>query len=247
MYENMSQVYDCLMEQDVDYLEWTRYIQKILLKYNRKTKSILDIGCGTGNITIPLSEAGFNMSGIDLSEEMLSLADKKSFQKKLKIRWLKGDITKYNINQNYDAIISCCDTLNYIVNIEDLYKVFKNIFNAINTNGVFLFDLNSFHRISNIYGNNVFTYTSNNINYIWENNYCEETKINEYFLIFFIKNEENNYYTRLEEVHYQRAYAQENIFELLYQVGFKKVDVYSFNTLNQPIKSDERIQYCALK
>lgn len=244
MYKKMSTIYDRLMLEDVDYTKWTNYVESIFKKYKVEGKRVLDLGCGTGNITIPLSEKGYELTGVDLSEEMLSIADSKAFELNKNIKWISGDMVEIQYPSKYDAIIACCDSVNYIVDDKDLLQMFKNAYKGLNIGGVFTFDIHSYYKINELYKDEIFTYTSDEISYIWENNYDEATEIIEYYLNFFIKNTHDQSYTRAEELHYQRAYKSESIVDMLVEAGFTIVDCFNFNTFDPPNAEDERLQFC---
>ncbi|MFZ7130786.1 MAG: class I SAM-dependent DNA methyltransferase [Eubacteriales bacterium] len=247
MYEKLASFYDNLMKEDIDYDQWTAYLIKLFQCYNLEAKNILDIGCGTGNLTIPLREKGFMVTGLDRSEEMLCIADNKAFHKNLSIPWLKGDITKIPIPSGYDAIISCCDTLNYILDPKILHNVFGKIYHALKDGGFFTFDLNTIYKYRENYGDHIFTYTSDEICYIWENNYQHNTDIIEYSIDFFVQDEKGSTYSRFVEHHQQRGYSHHEILSALYEIGFKDINGFSFKTTIEPTICDERIQYCARK
>lgn len=240
----MSQIYDQLMREEVDYDKWSTYIQNILQKDQSKMSTILDLGCGTGNITIPLSKMGYEMTGVDLSEDMLSIADTKAFDQKQNIKWIHGDMTEFKVKKSYDGIISCCDCINYILETKDLLKVFQNVYMSLKEGGVFTFDIHAPYRIKEIYRDETFTYTSDELCYIWENSFDEDSCVIEYYLNIFIKNHKDSNYTRSEEFHYQRAYEMEEIKELLIQSGFKTIDVFSFGSFEKPTAHTERLQFC---
>ncbi|MPW24705.1 methyltransferase domain-containing protein [Alkalibaculum sp. M08DMB] len=248
MYNKMSRIYDELMTEEVDYINWTHYIQKIFARYNVEVKDVMDLGCGTGNITIPLSDMGYKMVGVDLSEDMLAIADSKAFLKNNNIKWIYGDmVDSQAYDMSYDAIISCCDAVNYILEEDELMKMFRNVYKGLKENGIFTFDINSYYKINQVYKDQVFTYTSDKINYIWENNYDEDTDIIEYYLNFFVKNDKDNDYTRSEEIHYQKAYKNENIIDMLLKVGFTSVELFKFDSFQMPDLEAERIQFCAIR
>lgn len=244
MYNKFAYVYDKLM-QDIDYNKWKSYIINILNKNGIKSTKILDLACGTGNITIPLAQTGYDMYGVDISQEMLSIADQKSYSQNLKIKWINNDICKLNMNEKFDAIICCCDGLNYILEKDDLSKVFQSVHNLLLPGGVFTFDINSFYKINHIFGNNTYTYNSDQINYIWNNYFDEDTRIVEFDLTFFIK-ENNDLYSKFNERHFQKAYFVDEIENMLLKIGYD-VSVHDFLSFTGYSESSERIQFVARK
>lgn len=246
MYGRLSYYYDNLMKEYVDYDAWVSYLVQLLKKSKIEGKDILDIGCGTGNITIPLQELGYELTGLDSSEDMLTIADQKAFEKQLRINWLKGDITQIAIYNSYDIIISCCDTLNYIVDERELEKTLYKIYNSLNSHGVLLFDLNTVYKYKTLYGDETFTYTSEDLCYIWDNDYSLTENTIEYEINFFVK-EENSLYSRFQEIHLQKGYDYDFILKILKNIGYKEIYAYSFDSFNKPEDTTERVQYYAIK
>lgn len=247
MYSKLSSIYDELMQEDVDYTKWADYINELLARSNVEGNIVLDLGCGTGNITIPLSEMGYEMEGLDISEEMLSIADHKAFDRKRRIKWIHGNMVDYTMENTYDAIISCCDSVNYILEDKDLLKMFHNVYHSLKDKGIFAFDIHSFYKLKEVYNSQVFSYSSDKINYMWENTYDDTSDVIEYYINMFIKNDKNPYYTRSEEFHYQRAYHMDVIEQMLINAGFRSVDLYAFGTFERPQDNTERLQFCAIK
>jgi len=243
-YEGFASIYDIFMG-DIDYDGWVEYIKKIWEKYGKNPSLIAELGCGTGNITGRLAKQGYDMIGIDISEEMLSVAREKAFEEGDDILYLLQDMTEFELYGTVDVIISLCDSMNYITEDEDMLQVFKLVNNYLDPKGLFIFDLNTEHKFKNVLADNTFAETTEDAAYIWENNYDEEEKINEYYVNFFINDEDSGMYERVEECHYERAYSLEEIKGFIEESGMEFVAAYDAFTF-EPVKEDsERIYVVA--
>ncbi len=242
-YREFAKLYDDLMN-DVDYEKWFKYIKKILMKHNCTPKNVLEMACGTGNITEYLCDEVNSVTCFDLSEEMLSVAyDKLRKFKNVKI--LNQNMIDFHLNGKYDLILCACDSINYILNYKDLQKVFVNVYNHLNHGGLFIFDINSYYKLSNIIGNNTFVEDREDIFYVWENYFDYELSLCEFYLTFFVENE--GAYTRFDENHTQRAYKLEEITLALEKANFSDIKAYDGFTFNNAIPESERINFVALK
>lgn len=241
-YEKFASVYDIMMA-DVPYEEWAQYIEELLVRHDCNPKIFLDLGCGTGIITQLFAKKGYEMIGIDLSEDMLIIARDKALESKLDILYLCQDMRDFELYGTVGCVVSVCDSLNYITSEEDLLKVFKLVNNYLDPEGLFVFDLNTEYKFSKIMKDNTFARTFDASAYIWENYYYEKEKINEYKLTLFIK--DNNGYSRYEEIHYEKAYDIDTITSLLQEAGLKVEGIYHDQAFSCPKKNSERIYFVA--
>lgn len=244
MYQAFAQVYDELMK-DVDYKVWAEYIESVFNHFNIKPKNMIDLACGTGNMTIPFAQKNYNIVGIDISQDMLSIADQKARNQSLRIQWLCQNIIYFEGFKEQDAVICACDGLNYILKDEELQSTFDAVYTSLRQDGIFLFDMNSKYKIEELLAEQTFACAEEEISYIWENYYNKDLKVIDFELSFFIKNKE--VYERFNESHQQKAYSINKVLELLKSSGFKKIECYSAYTLEKPSISSERIQYVAIK
>ena len=212
-YESFAQVYDEFME-DTPYDQWLEYIKEIFKRHGliNNTNIVAELGCGTGNMTTRLAENGFDMIGIDISEEMLAKAIEKTQEKNLDILYLNQDMREFELYGTVDAIVAVCDSINYVIETEDLLEVFKLVNNYLEPKGLFVFDLNTIYKFDKVLGCNSFCETTENSAYTWENYYDADEKINEFYTNFFIK-QENGFYERFEEFHYEKVYIIYQIIE----------------------------------
>ncbi|MFM1524389.1 MULTISPECIES: class I SAM-dependent DNA methyltransferase [Helcococcus] len=221
MYNRFSDFYDELVF-DIDYEKYANNIFTILNKNNIKTGNILEIGCGTGNLTSELSKLkDFNILAFDNSIEMLNHAFVKLLDKE-NVTVILQDMYKFDYNSfKNDVIITLLDVVNYITDESKLEKLFKNIYDGLNENGVFIFDLNSRYKLLEVLGNNQYIYERKNIFYTWENR-LEEDLVH-FYLNFFVK-DKNGLYERVEEKQVERYYSIDFIISKLKSVGFDEID-----------------------
>ncbi|HYF83091.1 MAG TPA: methyltransferase domain-containing protein [Clostridia bacterium] len=243
-YNEFAEVYDLFME-DVDYKAWSRYVEEIFGLYGIKPGRILDTACGTGNITIPLSKSGYELWGLDLSEDMLSIAESKARTAKQKIRLLNQDMTQMNLKEKFEAVLCMCDGVNYILDEERLSDYFNAVYKILDKNGIFVFDVSSYNKIRFVLGNNTFHEEKDNKHYIWNNNFNESSDIVEMELIFFMP--QGSLYRKFEEHHSQKAHKSEQLINLLEKAGFENIRIFEEFSFNKPTDDSERIFFAAVK
>ena len=208
-YTNFAKVYDLFMD-NVPYEKWVKQIKDILQAENIYDGLICDLGCGTGTITEGLANSGYDMIGIDNSYDMLDVATEKKFESGNDILYLCQDMREFELYGTVRAVVSRCDSLNYIQSLKDLKKVFALVNNYLDPNGLFIFDMNTVYKYQNILSSNTFAEVRDMAGFIWENSYDSENRINEYDLNLFIKLEGDTY-KRFEERHVQKAFTFEEI------------------------------------
>ncbi|AFS77917.1 putative methyltransferase type 12 [Gottschalkia acidurici 9a] len=243
-YQDFALLYDELMD-DIDYYKWFNYIKDIFKKCDKSPKSILEMACGTGNLTKYFCEERYDVTCFDLSDDMLSIAyDKLGSFKNVNI--IKQDMVTLNLsNKKFDSIICACDSINYVTDKNDLLKVFENAYNHLSDDGLFIFDINSYYKLKNIIGENTFVQDREDIFYVWENEFIEEDEVCNFYLTFFVK--EDEMYERFDEVHIEKAYKNEDILNYLKRVKFKEVFMYDNFTFDDPQYESERIFFVARK
>lgn len=243
-YKQFAHIYDELINGDVNYKKWSKTIINICNEYGVKKENYLDLACGTGNLTQEIMEDFKHIWAVDFSYDMLMEAEKKIRRLGHKPKLICQDICKLNLNQTFDLITCCLDSTNYILDEGDLEEYFKGVYNSLNDNGIFVFDINSYYKLSKILGNNMFHYDNDDVVYIWENQF--EDDIVDMFLTFFKKNSAGCY-ERFDEEHSERAYTEEKIDSILKKLNFKilkKLDTYKSEIIT---KETERIAYIVCK
>lgn len=242
-YTGFAAVYDTFMD-NVPYREWGEYIHCMLCKYDVKDGLVLDLGCGTGTMTEILAGYGYDMIGADNSEDMLELAMEKRIQSGYDILYLLQDMREFELYGTVRAVVSVCDSVNYITDPEDLEKVFRLVNNYLDPGGLFLFDLNTIYKYEKLLGDSTIAENRPEGSFIWDNEYDPESRINVYELALFIPREDG-LYEKYEEEHYQRAYTLEKIQSLLRQAGMEYVTAYDAFTEEPPREGSERIYILA--
>lgn len=244
-YSSFAKVYDLFMD-NVPYEEWSKYIIGLLNEYGISEGLMLDLGCGTGKLTRLLAKAGFDMIGVDNAEEMLEIAREAGYEDENvpDILYLLQDMREFELYGTVRAVVSICDSMNYILEEEDLLTVFKLVNNYLDPKGLFIFDLNTIYKYRELLGETTISENREEGSFIWDNYFDEEEQINEYDLTLFIR-EEGDLYRKYEETHYQRAYELETVKNLIEQAGMEFVAAYDAFT-KEPVKADsERIYVIA--
>lgn len=239
-YTSFAEVYDMFMD-NVPYEEWSRYLMELLKEYRIEEGVVCELGCGTGKMTRLLADAGYDMIGVDMSEDMLAIA---SMENPQQILYLCQDMRELELYGTVAAVVSVCDSMNYLLEEEDLLEVFQRVNEYLEPGGVFLFDLNTIYKYETLLGETTICENRPEGSFIWENYYDEEEQINEYDLTLFIQ-EKENLYRKFEETHYQRGYSLEKIRTLLEEAGMEFVTAYDACTKNPPREDSERIYIVA--
>ena len=245
-YNNLALVYDKLME-DIDYQAWANYLDQLISKYKAPGKELIDLGCGTGSISLKLAQKGYNVLGIDYSEEMLSQADQKFRENNIVIPLYHQDIRQFVMDRNVDIVISTFDTLNYILDEKDIERTFKNVFEVLKKDALFIFDINTPYKLKEILGDNIFTYNTEEISYIWENDFDDKENICQMCLTFFILDQETGLYERFEEFHEQKSYEIDYLIDILHKTGFKVLNVHGELNMEEPKEEDHKVFIVAKK
>ncbi len=225
-YSSLAGVYDAL-NTGCDYDELCTYLTKEI-KENEMSKAslLLDLACGTGKLTLMLREQGFDMTGIDLSEDMLSVAREVCYEKGINdVLWLCQDMTDFELYGTVDACVCCLDSINYLTKISDVKKCFSLVYNYLIPDGVFVFDINTPHRFKNVYGNNAYVLENEGSLCAWQNEYDEKKKLCHFYLSIFTECEDGRY-ERSDEIQREKCYTRKQIEKALIDTGFEILGVY---------------------
>lgn len=239
-YTSFARVYDLFMD-NVPYEMWCEYLTTILAENGIESGLILDLGCGTGKLTRLMEKKGYDMIGVDNSFEMLDIARESECEN---ILYLMQDMREFELYGTVRAIYSACDSLNYILEEEELLTVFQLVNNYLDPGGLFVFDINTPFKYQELLAENTFAETRDEGSFIWENYYDEEEKINEYDLTLYIE-EEDGRFARYQEVHYQKCYELSVIKDLLQEAGLEFVAAYDAYSKNPVAEDSEKVTIVA--
>ena len=187
-YNDFASVYDALTF-DVDYDGYVDFLEQVFKINSLNPELILDLACGTGAVTQRLCEKGYDLIALDSSDSMLDIAREKCGD--FDVLFLCQDMTEFELYGTVDVIVCSLDSINYIRSLSDLQKVFKLAYNYLNYDGLFIFDINSKYKLTEILGNNTFVDEQENIFYVWENE--TDGKSTTFYLNFFVENQDGLY------------------------------------------------------
>ena len=236
-YENLAEIYDTFMD-DVPYEKWSNQIVKWLHEYEIENGLVLDLGCGTGTMTEALASNGYNMMGLDVSEDMLAVAQNKMQRLGNDILYLNQDMRELELLGNVRVVVSVCDVVNYILEPRELSETFEKINQYLELKGIFIFDFNTKYRYQKM-GASTFSEEKEMATFIWDNYYDEDTCINECQLTLFIK--EKKLYRKYQEEHYQRGYTLIEIKKAIEQAGLEFIQAYDDYSDKEVNEKSERI------
>ncbi|WP_078379628.1 class I SAM-dependent DNA methyltransferase [Sutcliffiella halmapala] len=247
-YGQFAFIYDHLME-DVPYDQWVTFVKTVKEKYHptKDSYTVVDVGCGTGELAIRFAKEGWNVAGVDLSESMLAVAHEKSAKAGLAIPYYEQNMTELDGFSGADCITIFCDSLNYLRTIEEVQQTFKAVYDQLDNDGIILFDVHSLFKMTQIFMNATFTNSEEDVAYIWNCFPGEEPNSVEHELSFFVLNEDTGLYSRFDEVHYQRTHCVEVYKKWLEEVGFTLLSVTGDFSVDFLADQSERVFFVAQK
>lgn len=244
MYAEFAQIYDVLMD-DYDYERWMRYYQDCCQHFGGRFQHILEFGAGTGNMTTLLAKSGREIVAVDASEDMLSIARQKLSGVR-NVLLLTAEMQSFEIDRNFDMVVSACDAMNYLMTEEELLSAFFSAYHCLDESGIFVFDLSSIYKLSEMIGNRTFVYDTEDIFYCWENSYSEAEKTLS-MTIHFFKHFERDRYERIVEEQVQRGYETGTVLNLLKRAGFSECHAFEPFTFDGCRRKSERVAFIGIK
>ncbi len=251
-YSDFAAVYDRLMD-NIPYDDWFAYLHSLLNEYGVSSGIVAELGCGTGNITERMAAAGYDMIGIDNSTAMLDEANAKKVQNNSNALYLCQDMQEFELYGTVSAIISLCDSINYITEPKELLNVLKLSNNYLDTNGIMIFDFHTRHYYKNVIAGATIAEDRDDISFIWDNYYDEESNINELALSLFIRADNTqqaspsggSLFRKYEEFHVQRGYTLAEMLSLVQKSGLQLLAAYDAFTHQPATEENERIYIIA--
>ena len=243
-YSSLSYVYDEL--NSVDYDALASFLDTQIKENEReKTSLVLDLACGTGKLTFKLRDLGYDMTGVDLSEEMLSCAQDYAYENQINdVLFLCQNMTEFELYGTVDACVCTLDSINYLTKADEVKKCFSLVHNYLIPDGVFIFDINTPYRFEKIYGDNSYILENDGLLCAWQNEYNKKSKICRFYLSIFEENE-NGTYNRYDEIQKEKCYEKKQIEKLLLETGFEILAVYGGIDKKAPADTDEKWYFVA--
>lgn len=239
-FSEVAKYYDYLFE-DVDYEYWAQYISRLFTFSRLRVKDVLEVGSGTGNLTKYLKSLGYNVVGLDVSEDMIKVAKKKLPD----VRFYVGDARSFSLDMDFDAIVSTFDSLNNILEAEDLFKAFKNFKRHLRPGGILICDLNTTYAMQTVWNEALFVKVlRDGIYSIWKGEYLGNGRAKLTLTLFVPYSD--NLYRKIEEVYIEQGYTLNQVKGLLLKAGF--INVWAFDDLSfeKPNAKSKRITYVAV-
>ncbi len=241
-YSALSYFYDEL-NADCPYGEYADFINKTL---GGDCQSVLDCGCGTGNIALALAKSGHKLTAFDISEDALSVAEKKAREDGVHIRFVRADMRSFCVGGDFDAVISTFDSVNYLLYDKELSGFFASAFSCLKKGGVLLFDVNTLYRYENVYSDNCYVLESENAFLSWQNSYNGTSKRCKFFLsLFFVK--KNGLWERCDEEHTQKFHSTQKLERLAKEAGFEICGIYGGTDFSPLNKTSEKAYFVLRK
>jgi ubiquinone/menaquinone biosynthesis C-methylase UbiE len=236
MYQRMAYIYDRLMGEEV-YDSWLKFIEAAWNQAGMKhPMTILDLGCGTGTLSVCLAKQGHRVIGLDRSEHMLAISQEKAQSQGVQasILWVHQNMAELELDVSVDVVLSLCDSLNYLLEEDQVRDTFRKVYEHLKPGGLFIFDVHTPHRLVYGLGDQTFTWNEEDLAYIWESELNRERLEVTHHLTFFVEEsagmsvqggQMSKRYLRFEETHTERAYAPEKLIEWLTEEGFKVISL----------------------
>lgn len=245
MYGDFARVYDRLMA-GVDYPAWALHYRSLLAGQGILEGSLLlEPACGTGSLTVELAQH-YQVQPSDLSQEMLSVAAAKARTRGLNLHFLHQDMQTLRSHRPADAIVCACDGVNYLLTETALNRFLRSAFTALRPQGVLAFDVSSLDKLSRVLGNQPQLLRENDICYIWENAWQQDSRRLQLSLTLFERQADGRF-LRIEEEQTQKAWAQEELVSALQAAGFEGIRCTGNFTMNPPTASTQRLHFTARK
>lgn len=241
-YSVLAAYYDELMA-DVDYAGRAAYLGRVFARHGLRPGLVLDLGCGTGSLSLELSRAGMEVIGLDRSEQMLSAAAQKAGSTNGRVFFICQDMRGIDLYGTVDAVVCALDGINHVTSPADVVRVFEGVARFLNPGGLFVFDLNTPYKIAHVLGDNTFTYDTDDVYCVWQNSYRPRTGLCRFDLTFF--EWDGACYRRADERFSERVYSTGHIRRMLRQAGLSLEAVYADMTLEMPTDTTERAVYVA--
>ncbi len=245
MYTSFAEVYDQLMD-NVDYEGWADLYRMMLTSGGVAAGKVCECACGTAGLTIPLNRRGYQMTGVDLSQEMLWIGAQKARKQGMGIPFVQQDMRKLRLHRQMDAVIATCDGVNYLLEDSDVLAFFTSAWRALRPGGVLAFDVSTPWKLEKLRGDQIICEDREDVTYMWQNRFDRNKGLLDMHLCIFLRQKDGSY-RRIDEEQRQRAHTAENLRALLHGAGFTNVRLFAGGRMETPRPDELRWHFLAVK
>jgi SAM-dependent methyltransferase len=245
-YEQFAYLYDELM-RDAPYDEWVKFVTDQIQKYHVNGVQLLDLACGTGELSVRFAKEGFKVTGIDLSSDMLAVAQAKAIDEGVQIPFFEQNMADLEGQGQFDIIGIFCDSLNYLHSEEEVIRTFAQVYQHLQNHGIFIFDVHSIFKITQGFINQTFTLNEDHLAYIWNSFPGDTPNSVEHELSFFVLDGRTEKYDRYDEFHFQRTFSVQQYSNWLMEAGFELLEICADFQETEPDPHSERIFFVVKK
>ena len=239
-YELIAPFYD-IFNKDVSHAAWADLAEKCFTRFEGRVESVLDLGTGTGSLALELARRGYDMIGVDASEEMLSVAHRRAEEAGLseRILWLCQKMTDFELYGTVEAVVSSLDCINHLLSPAQLRECFRLVHNYLVPNGLFLFDVNTPYKFEHVYGDRDYVLEEDGALCAWQNLYREKSGLCDFYISLFTEQRDGSY-LREDTVERERRYTLRALKSALGETGFELLGVYGTTELDAPEENSGR-------
>ena len=242
-YKNLAASYDRLTN-DVDYEATVEFYMEILRREGITPRTVVDLACGTGSVTEILARKGYRVTGVDMSEEMLTEAAMKTMDMEQPPMYSCQLLQNLRLPRGVDMAVCALDSLDYILDPDDCKEAIRRAYKALNPGGIFIFDVNTPEKLRAM-DDQIFLDEDDDVYCVWRGEFDEETNICSYGMDLFQR--EGKMWRRSFEEHREYAYSQEQLTGFLKDAGFTHIEVYADRLFEAPREGEQRIYFKARK
>lgn len=241
-YTVLAQFYD-LLTTDVPYINWADYLERHFKRQKAPVRTVAELGCGTGTLASILAARGYQVTALDLSPDMLSVAAEKC--EGLDVRLVCQDMSRLRLPEQVDAVICCLDSLNYVTRPTQVQRTFAQVFAALKPGGLFLFDVKTPLALEQADGQ-VYIDENDEVYCVWRGEYDKRRRICSYGIDLFALQPDGSW-LRDGEYHEEYAYTMDELANWLTNAGFRSVKQFGNLRMSAPKNDEERVFFTARK
>ncbi|MBM7707939.1 class I SAM-dependent DNA methyltransferase [Enterococcus lemanii] len=233
-YETFAFVYDEVMDTSL-YQRWLDFS----IRHLQDKKQVLELACGTGALAVAFAKEGFEVTALDLSEEMLMIASERAQESEVEIQFVIGDMLDLAEVGTYEAVTCFSDSICYMEDEIQVQEVFDGVYKLLEENGIFVFDVHSTYQMTEVFPNYSYHYQTDDFAFLWDSYQGKEKYSIEHFLTFFVENEEG-LFIREDELHQEKTYPLATYQMMLENAGFQKIATYADFIDSEPNEKSRR-------